>query len=443
MSNQVYETDVEQKDHQLNVDVEDVRYETRPLPESLAGLSEDELKVMERKIVRKADFVIMPIICTLYVLNYIDRQNLSAAKLQGILTDLNMTTQQFATAIAILFVGYLPFQIPSNLIVSSIPRPGLYICGACILWGTISACTAAVHSYATLLVVRVILGMAEAVFFPGVIYLMSAWYVKREFATRIGILYIGQQMGNAFGGLIAAGVLKLNGVHGIAGWRWLFIVEGVATIGIGGISALFLPEFPYNARMLKPIERDLAVWRIEKEAGAGEGSEDTGTWAGFRAALKDPKRTGRIYPFIMGTLALSIPCYIIPMTTRNTGGLYTAMMFMPWTSVGSQLLLYKTVNNHMPRPVAKRAAAVAMLNSIGGVSNIWSSYLWYAGPHYYAAFGALTAAAIVFMITITAYKFYIIRQNKLLDGTPEQVAKATRFGITQEQVNMGWRYEGY
>ena len=116
------------------------------------------------------------------------------------------------------------------------------ICCACVIWGAISACTGAVHSYRALLGVRVILGVSEAVFFPGVIYLLSAWYVccssvlrndsstmscryvKSEFATRIGVLYIGQQMGNAFGGLIAAGVLKLNGVHGIAGWRWLFIM---------------------------------------------------------------------------------------------------------------------------------------------------------------------------------------------------------------------------
>lgn len=110
-----------------------------------------------------------------------------------------------------------------------------------MIWGTISACTAAVQSYEALLGVRVLLGVSEAVFFPGAIYLLSAWYSKHELGVRIAGrcknqtlfkwqrltragLYFFQQFGNAFGGLIAAGLLRLDGVHGIAGWRWLFIV---------------------------------------------------------------------------------------------------------------------------------------------------------------------------------------------------------------------------
>jgi MFS family permease len=114
-----------------------------------------------------------------------------------------------------------------------------------MIWGSISACTAAVQSYEALLGVRVLLGVSEAVFFPGAIYLLSSWYAKNELGVRIAGqrdllknqkkrfladtdmfsgLYFFQQFGNAFGGLIAAGLLRLDGVHGIAGWRWLFIV---------------------------------------------------------------------------------------------------------------------------------------------------------------------------------------------------------------------------
>jgi MFS family permease len=133
------------------------------MPESLRAFSKDELAELNRKLVRKIDLIVLPIIGILYILNYIDRQNLAAAKLQGIMDDLNMTTQQFATAISILFVGYLPFQIPSNLIIAKISRPGLYICVAVVIWGTISAATAAVKTYGQLLAVRAILGAAEAV----------------------------------------------------------------------------------------------------------------------------------------------------------------------------------------------------------------------------------------------------------------------------------------
>lgn len=103
----------------------DVAVITQRVPESLRNMDEEEKARLNKKLVRKMDAIILPIIGILYILNYIDRQNLAAAKLQGIMEDLNMTTQEFATAISILFVGYLPFQIPSNMIITKISRPGM------------------------------------------------------------------------------------------------------------------------------------------------------------------------------------------------------------------------------------------------------------------------------------------------------------------------------
>lgn len=157
------------------------------------------------------------------------------------------------------------------------------------MWGSISALTAAAKSYRSLLGIRVALGISEAVLFPGIIYFLSAWYTKKELGKRLAGLYIFQMLGSAFGGLIAAGCLTLDGRYGIAGWRWLFIVEGVTTVGSGILFALVMPEYPQNARLLKPVERDYAVWRLEMEAGAGEAHDDTTTLQGFKLALLDPK----------------------------------------------------------------------------------------------------------------------------------------------------------
>ena len=472
------------------------------MPESLRGLSDDEFSAISKKLVRKIDFFILPTIGILYILNYIDRQNLSAAKLQGIMEDLNMTTEQFATSISILFVGYLPFQIPSNLIITKFSRPGMYICGAVAIWGGISACTAAVHSYGQLLAVRAILGAVEAVFFPGAIYYLSAWYTKKELGKRIAGLYIAQQVGNAFGGLFAAAILQLDGSHGIRGWRWLFIIEGCATVGIGIICACIMPEFPHNSRMLSPLERDCAVWRLESESGAAEGTENESVLKGFMKALADPKllllimcnmlsqtqgsianyfptlvgslnfsstisllltappyilagivyyglmfwsdRKNLVYPIILMCIATSIPMYIIPMATTNIGARYFSMMILPFASVGPQLLLYKTINLHLARPISKRAAASALVNAIGGTSNIWASYLYFGEPHFYVAFGTLMGAAVLFALTITVYRWLILRENKRLDsGDPAEIAKVIKGGVTEEMVQLGWRYEMY
>lgn len=144
-------------------DIEEYNVSTERMPESLKALSDEEYQRLHKKLVRNIDLFILPAIGILYILNYIDRQSLSAAKLQGIMEDLDLTTNDFATAISILFVGYLPFQIPSNLIITRIPRPGMYICVAVVVWEGISAATAAVKNYGQLLAVRAILGMVEAV----------------------------------------------------------------------------------------------------------------------------------------------------------------------------------------------------------------------------------------------------------------------------------------
>ncbi|CAK7231238.1 hypothetical protein SBRCBS47491_007863 [Sporothrix bragantina] len=470
-------------------------------PESIRNMTNEEIRQLERRMVLKLDFVILPIIGILYVFNYVDKSALAATKVYGIMEDLNMNTNDFATAISILFAGYLPFQIPSNLIMTKIPRPGLYLCLAAAVWGVVSALTAVVQSKEGLYVQRVFLGVTEAVFFPGVIYYLSAWYTKKEIGKRLAALFMFQMLGSAFGGFIAAACLTLDGRYGIAGWRWLFIVEGACTVGCGVLFSIVMPEYPHNARLLSKIERDYAVWRIENEAGAGEANDDTGTLSGFKLAIRDPKvwalvfcmgmiqamgstvnffpsivqtlgysrlitllltappyvlaaiwfyvfstisdRKNIIYPFIVVGIALAAIAYTISLATLNTGARYFAMMLIPATVAGPQILVYKTLNLHIARPYPKRAAGVAMINSIGGISNIWASYLYVDAPHYYVAFGTCFGCATLLLTTITVYRWHVRRLNRLLDGTPEEVAQAMKSGVTQTQVDLGWRYVGY
>jgi hypothetical protein len=334
------------------------------------------------------------------------------------------------------------------------------------------------------------------------IYYLSAWYTKTELGKRIASLYIAQQVGNAFGGLFAAAIFQLDGRHGIRGWQWLFIIEGSATVGIGVVCAFLMPEFPYNSRILSQTERDLAVWRMESTTGAAEGSQKESTLKGFGKALSDPKllllilcnllsqaqgsianyfptlvaslnfgstvsllltappyilagavywvlmwysdRKNTAYPIIIGCIAIAIGMYIIPMSTLNVPARYFSMMILPFASVGPQLVLYKTINLHLARPVSKRAAASALVNAIGGTSNIWASYLYYAPPHFYAAFGTLMACGFLFAGTITVYRWLVLRENKRLEsGDPEEIAKVIDGGVTEEMVQLGWRYEMY
>ena len=112
-------------------------------------------------------------------------------------------------------------QVPSNIVVGKIERPGMYICISMALWGVISACMASVQNYSGILVCRFFLGFVEAIFFPGALFYLSLFYNRKQYALRTAILYSGSQLGNAFGGLFAIAILKLDGVRGLTGWRWV------------------------------------------------------------------------------------------------------------------------------------------------------------------------------------------------------------------------------
>lgn len=121
-------------------------------------------------------------------------------------------------------------QIPSNMILNAISRPSLYLCGAVATWGVISACTAATHNATGAILCRFFLGCIEAAFFPGCLYFLSRWYTRKEMQLRVTIINAGNLAAQAFGGLIAAGILgDMDGKGGIRAWRWLFIVTHAYT----------------------------------------------------------------------------------------------------------------------------------------------------------------------------------------------------------------------
>lgn len=182
-------------------------------------------------------------------------------------------------------------QLPSNMILTRV-RPSLYMPFWVCVWSCISAATAAAQNNTHLIVIRFLLGIAEAPFFPGVFYLLSCWYTRKELALRTAILYSALILATAFSGLIAAGVFAgLDGAHGLSGWRWLFLIEGAASFCFGVIAIFVLPDFPEvpsgSAKwLLTPEERVVAVERMRRDrVSVEEGSRSV--WYGLRLAVTD------------------------------------------------------------------------------------------------------------------------------------------------------------
>ncbi|KAJ5011571.1 COPII coat assembly protein sec16 [Colletotrichum sp. SAR 10_99] len=256
------------------------------------GLTEDEL-ALEKKLRWKIDLMIMPLIVWTYLMNYIDRNNYAAARLQGLEADLNLTDTQYQIGLSVLFITYVLAQVPSNMMLNQIGKPAYYLGFFTIAWGLVSALTALVQNFAGIIACRLVLGLVEAPFFPGVIFYLSKWYTKKELSLRMALFYNGSLIAGAFGNLIAAGILKgLDKAHGISAWRWLYILEGVVTVATGILICLVLPDFPESWRALSPELRRVATKRLAVDAAESDVDETRGPRAqleGFKMALRDPK----------------------------------------------------------------------------------------------------------------------------------------------------------
>lgn len=219
-------------------------------------------------------------------------------------------------------------QIPSNLLLNKIGKPSIYLPVCMIVWGTISACTAAVQGFGGLLTIRFFLGFVEAPYckslickvtppvcgrsksrssntsllyeqtyltsgtVPGCLYFLTTWYTRKELAFRTALLYSGSLISGAFSGLIAAGITQsLDGAMGMRAWRWLFIIEGVVTILFAFLAIFILPDFPRTTTWLSPDEKALAIWRLDEDIGEDDwvSSEKQSFAYGFVLACKDIK----------------------------------------------------------------------------------------------------------------------------------------------------------
>ncbi|GAA5825283.1 hypothetical protein JCM11251_006919 [Rhodosporidiobolus azoricus] len=225
----------------------------------------EEYKAMERRIVRKQDWRIMPLICLAYLLNYLDRTNLGNSRTlnsdkpgESLVETLDLRGLRYNIVVALFFIPYVLCEFPSNLALKYF-TPSKWISRIMVSWGIVTVCTAAVSSYAGLIVCRIFLGLAEAGFF----------HKTTERATRMAIFSASVAVSGAFGGLIATGVSYMSGMSGLYGWQWLFILEGIPAILVGIIIYFFLPDFPETAKFLTPEERAFAAHRMGPFAPKG------------------------------------------------------------------------------------------------------------------------------------------------------------------------------
>ena len=216
-----------------------------------------------RATILKVTRRLLPFLLLLYVVAYIDRVNIGFAALQ-MNEDLGLSASMYGFGAGIFFIGYALFEVPSNLILARVGAR-IWITRIMITWGVVSVAMMWVHTPASFYVLRFLLGVAEAGFFPGIIYYLCDWFPQKQRARAVSWFMAAIPLSIVIGGPLAGLLLGLDGRLGLAGWQWLFLVEGLPAVLLGFVVVLYLDDKPEDARWLNADEKAWLVREIRSE----------------------------------------------------------------------------------------------------------------------------------------------------------------------------------
>jgi len=360
-----------------------------------ASLLNDE--ALGRAALRKASWRLIPLIALGYGVAYMDRVNISFAALQ-MNRDLHFSASIYGFGAGLFFVSYAACEVPSNLL--------LYRVGArrwfariMFTWGLLAMGMMFVRTPPQFYVMRFLLGMAEAGFFPGVIFYLAQWFPAHMRARAISRFYISLPIGSVLMGLIAGSLLELQGRAGLAGWQWLFLIEGLPAIVLSLVFLLYLPTGPVEAKWLTDNERQWILYHVNQE-----GPVDVHSINIFRA-LSD-RRVWQVSLILLSMLTcaytLTAPAIlkaITALSNRNVGFLVAAMSLL-----GAPCMLLNAMHSDRTREryfhVAIPFLIMAVCYAVGGlttVSFLAVPALALAALSYYSLQGPLLALATSFL----------------------------------------------
>ncbi|CAH0055607.1 unnamed protein product [Clonostachys solani] len=441
-----------------SVDIE----RTASLPTYLPG------SALEKRLVRKLDFILLPMLWWMYILAYVDRGNVANANAAGLSTDLDLSEGDYTLVVSIFFIGYTIFEVPSNLLLNKF-RPSRYLSTIVIVWGVCVAAMSQCKNRTEFLVGRFFLGCIEAGLFPGALYLLTCWYTKAEIGKRFAIFYTSGTIAPALGGIMAGAIISsLEGKLGWEGWRWLFLIEGVVTVFFGFIFYFILIEYPINTtKFFTKEECDLAYNRNlhDRQISVEHSKLRMTPWQSVKAVLADPRSWGFLCLYIIdstctsisyfipvtlkamgytsitaqwmtvpiwvsgavimvivctssdylrnrnwhifGCLTVGLICSIVCVTTTDPKPRYAMLCFYIGGIYAAVALILNWTSEEMALPDQKRSVALAFVNSWGNLSIIWGSRLWKTAenPVYNTGFTTTACLAALGAILAAALPF--------------------------------------
>ncbi len=381
---------------------------------------------LEERAYRRVTIRLIPFLFLCYVVAYLDRVNVGFAKLQ-MLQDLGMSETAYGLGAGIFFIGYFFFEVPSNLMLHRVGAR-VWIARIMITWGVLSAATMFVTSAGWFYVVRFLLGIAEAGFFPGIILYLTQWYPASRRARIVALFMTAVAISGVIGGPASGWILdRMAGVNGWAGWQWLFLLEGIPSLLMGVAVFFYLDDSIVSAPWLPEAERAVLVRNLAQETGGVEhgsvyetirnahvlllsavyfcivmGLYGIGFWLPQlirTMGVADAQRIGLLSAIPYGVAAIAMVVigrssdrrrerrwHLVSGTIAGAVGLAVAGLFSTTLSVGLLAMCVATAGVLCAAPLfwtlptaalrgASAAAGIAVINSIGNLAGFLSPYL--------------------------------------------------------------------
>ena len=321
-------------------------------------------------LIRRIGWRLMPFLLLMYVLAFLDRTNVGFAK-DGFQQSTGITDAAYAFGASVFFFGYALLEVPSNILLVRFGAR-IWLARIMFLWGLVSAATFLVTGEVGFYVLRAALGVAEAGFFPGVIFYLTRFYPQRYRARAMGLFYLGAPLSFIVGGPFSGLLLDLDGVAGLHGWQWLFLIEGLLASAVGVVAFFYLSNAPEDARWLSDEERRLHARLMAADPGGHAGS---GHGAGaLRRALLSPGvlYLAAIYALIQMSvygLVFFLPSQMAVIAGTRIGPLVGVLFAIPWIAALAGTWIAPAVADRTARHRAIAGGLLAMAGAglIGSV----------------------------------------------------------------------------
>ncbi|KAJ4179419.1 hypothetical protein NW755_012504 [Fusarium falciforme] len=388
----------------------------------------------EKRVLRKVDWRLLPILGCLYTIALVDRSNVAVARISGMDEDLGLDQGSRASiSLMVFFIGYIIFEIPSNAFIHKLGAAN-WLAFLAVAWGLVSLGIGFLHNWQGFAVLRSFLGVFEAGFFPGCVYLVSSWYRRYEVQKRMAGFFLTASALSAFANILAYGLIQISKLHSYKGWRWIFIIEGAITVVAGIGSWFIIVDFPDSSAntFLTPEERAFVKARLAADRGPEEREKVTLKVVAKTAADWKPWAFSLMYA--AGAVGVYAFLFFLPLILRGGLGYSLEMSFILSTPPSLFSVIEAMTISWLADKMKMRGPFVVFQGLIGIIGLCMTGFLDSPTPRYIGTFLGVAGANGLVVTTLAWQANNIVGDSRRAVSTAILISMSGVGGIYSSMV---------